>query len=69
MISFFVMISSSRVDLTPHLLIPMLSQRSCSAFGLIGGSIIPIYIQYFLWLKNALFLDFGRSYTSGPAGN
>lgn len=25
----------------------------------------PIYIQYFIWLKNALFLDFGRSYTTG----
>jgi peptide/nickel transport system permease protein len=25
----------------------------------------PIYIQYFLWLKNALLLDFGRSYTTG----
>ena len=25
----------------------------------------PIYVQYFLWLKNALLLDFGRSYTTG----
>jgi peptide/nickel transport system permease protein len=25
----------------------------------------PIYLQYFLWLKNALLLDFGRSYTTG----
>lgn len=25
----------------------------------------PIYIQYFLWLKNAVLLDFGRSYTTG----
>jgi hypothetical protein len=25
----------------------------------------PIYIQYLLWLKNALLLDFGRSYTTG----
>jgi peptide/nickel transport system permease protein len=25
----------------------------------------PIYVQYFLWLKNAVLLDFGRSYTTG----
>jgi peptide/nickel transport system permease protein len=25
----------------------------------------PIYVQYFVWLKNALLLDFGRSYTTG----
>lgn len=25
----------------------------------------PIYVQYFLWLKNAFLLDFGRSYTTG----
>ncbi|MBU0629388.1 MAG: ABC transporter permease [Candidatus Margulisbacteria bacterium] len=25
----------------------------------------PIYIQYFIWLKNAISLDFGRSYTTG----
>lgn len=25
----------------------------------------PIYIQYFIWLKNAVLLDFGRSYTTG----
>ncbi|OGC12148.1 hypothetical protein A3K48_06760 [candidate division WOR-1 bacterium RIFOXYA12_FULL_52_29] len=25
----------------------------------------PIFIQYLVWLKNALLLDFGRSYTTG----
>jgi len=25
----------------------------------------PIFVQYLLWLKNALCLDFGRSYTTG----
>ena len=25
----------------------------------------PVYIQYFVWLKNAVLLDFGRSYTTG----
>jgi len=25
----------------------------------------PIYLQYFIWLKNALLLDFGKSYTTG----
>lgn len=25
----------------------------------------PVYWQYFIWLKNAIFLDFGRSYTTG----
>ncbi|MDD5594562.1 MAG: ABC transporter permease [Candidatus Margulisbacteria bacterium] len=24
----------------------------------------PVYVQYFLWLKNACLLDFGRSYTT-----
>ncbi len=64
LISFFVM-HLAPGDPTSLFIDPNVKPEELMRVRANWGLDKPIYIQYFLWLKNALLLDFGRSYTTG----
>jgi len=64
LISFFVM-HLAPGDPTSLFIDPNINPQEIARVRANWGLDQPIYIQYFLWLKNALFLNFGTSYTSG----
>src|SRR3989338_2244263 len=64
LLSFFVM-HLAPCDPTALFIDPNVRPEELARVRANWGLDQPIYIQYFLWLKNALLLDFGRSYTTG----
>jgi peptide/nickel transport system permease protein len=64
LISFFVM-HLAPGDPTALFIDPNVKPEELARVRANWGLDQPVYIQYFLWLKNALLLDFGRSYTTG----
>lgn len=64
LISFFVM-HLAPGDPTALFIDPNVRPEELARVRANWGLDKPIYAQYFIWLKNALFLDFGRSYTTG----
>ncbi|HVN67086.1 MAG TPA: ABC transporter permease [Candidatus Sulfotelmatobacter sp.] len=64
LISFFVM-HLAPGDPTSLFIDPNVRPEELARVRANWGLDQPIYIQYFLWLKNAVLLDFGRSYTTG----
>jgi peptide/nickel transport system permease protein len=64
LVSFFVM-HLAPGDPTALFIDPNVKPEELARVRVNWGLDQPIYVQYFLWLKNALLLDFGRSYTTG----
>ncbi|MFA6430997.1 MAG: ABC transporter permease [Candidatus Margulisiibacteriota bacterium] len=64
LISFFVM-HLAPGDPTAMFIDPNVNPVELARVRANWGLDQPIYIQYFIWLKNAIMLDFGRSYTTG----
>src|SRR3989338_5315483 len=64
LISFFVM-HLAPGDPTALFIDPNVKPEELARVRANWGLDQPIYVQYFVWLKNALFLDFGNSYTTG----
>ncbi|MFH1386822.1 MAG: ABC transporter permease [bacterium] len=64
LISFFVM-HLAPGDPTSLFIDPNVRPEELARVRANWGLDQPVYIQYFLWLKNAIFLDFGKSYTTG----
>ncbi|OGB89679.1 hypothetical protein A2625_06075 [candidate division WOR-1 bacterium RIFCSPHIGHO2_01_FULL_53_15] len=64
LISFFVM-HLAPGDPTALFIDPNVKPEELARVRANWGLDQPIYVQYFLWLKNACLLDFGRSYTTG----
>ncbi|MFA4844276.1 MAG: ABC transporter permease [Candidatus Margulisiibacteriota bacterium] len=64
LISFFVM-HLAPGDPTALFIDPNVKPEELMRVRANWGLDQPVYIQYFLWLKNAVLLDFGRSYTTG----
>jgi peptide/nickel transport system permease protein len=64
LISFFVM-HLAPGDPTALFIDPNVKPEELARVRANWGLDQPLYVQYFLWLKNALLLDFGRSYTTG----
>ncbi|MBN3033410.1 MAG: ABC transporter permease [Candidatus Saganbacteria bacterium] len=64
LISFFVM-HLAPGDPTALFIDPNVRPEELARVRANWGLDQPVYIQYFLWLKNACLLDFGQSYTTG----
>lgn len=64
LVSFFVM-HLAPGDPTSLFIDPNVRPEELARVRANWGLDKPIYVQYLLWLKNALLLDFGRSYTTG----
>ncbi|OGC29094.1 diguanylate cyclase [candidate division WOR-1 bacterium RIFOXYB2_FULL_48_7] len=64
LISFFIM-HLAPGDPTSLFIDPNVNPQELARVRANWGLDQPLYIQYFLWLKNAVLLDFGRSYTTG----
>jgi peptide/nickel transport system permease protein len=64
LISFFVM-HLAPGDPTSLFIDPNVNPAELARVRANWGLDQPIYIQYFIWLKNALLLDYGTSYTTG----
>jgi len=64
LISFFVM-HLAPGDPTSLFIDPNVRPEELARVRANWGLDQPVYIQYFLWLKNAFLLDFGKSYTTG----
>jgi len=64
LISFFVM-HLAPGDPTSLFIDPNIRPEELARVRANWGLDKPVYVQYFLWLKNACLLDFGRSYTTG----
>lgn len=64
LISFFVM-HLAPGDPTSLFIDPNVKPEELMRVRANWGLDQPVYLQYFLWLKNACLLDFGRSYTTG----
>ena len=63
LISFFVM-HLAPGDPTAMFVDPNINPQELSHVRANWGLDKPVYVQYVLWLKNAVLLDFGRSYTT-----
>lgn len=63
LISFFIM-HLAPGDPTALFIDPNVRPEELARVRANWGLDQPIYVQYFLWLKNAALLDFGRSYTT-----
>jgi peptide/nickel transport system permease protein len=64
LISFFVM-HLAPGDPTSLFIDPNVRPEELARVRANWGLDQPIYVQYLIWLKNAVLLDFGRSYTTG----
>jgi peptide/nickel transport system permease protein len=64
LISFFIM-HLAPGDPTSLFIDPNVRPEELARVRANWGLDQPIYVQYFFWLKNAVLLDFGRSYTTG----
>ena len=64
LISFFVM-HLAPGDPTALFIDPNVKPEELARVRANWGLDQPVYVQYFVWLKNAVLLDFGRSYTTG----
>jgi peptide/nickel transport system permease protein len=64
LISFFVM-HLAPSDPTSLFIDPNVRPEELARVRANWGLDQPIYVQYLIWLKNAVLLDFGRSYTTG----
>lgn len=63
LISFFVM-HLAPGDPTAMFVDPNINPQELSHVRANWGLDKPVYVQYVFWLKNAVLLDFGRSYTT-----